>query len=341
MTKTALSLTEIPTVGEKGKISIRPYFNPDSDNLGLQTYGLTLFDGVFHEEQLACIERNGTVRFITGLNPFAPEVKMLQDKELREARIADINKTVCQIEAELASNILDPNDPDLWNKVKLLKPDNLEFWSKITVRCGNDPVFLDPDKNAFDLIKLYAIEAGGFSIIAKSFDDARNKAVAPKFYLDKTVDTVASKTEVKKLKNKALSELEALYKKNQTKLMYVAKVVDGNSVQYKKSTPNDVLYDNMDTFINGEGAERSTKRAAEMFLSATELDMETLKLKCIIKDATFYKMISTKGDGMIYHMNTGTMMGRNPSECLEFLKNPLNDKTLADLLGQVEAYWKK
>jgi hypothetical protein len=333
-------MTELPTLSEQGNVSIKPFFDPNVDNLGLQNYGLSLFDGVFHEEQLACIEQNGTKRYITGLNPFAPEVKLLP-QELREARIKEINKIVSQLEAELNANILDPNDPDFWNKVKLLRPDNYEFWEKISIRCGNQPVPLDPSKNPFDLIKLYAVEAGGFSIVAKSYEDARSRPVSPKFYLDKSINTIASKTEIKKLKNKALVELEGLFRSKQNKLMYVAKVVDGNSVQYKKSTPNDVIYDNMDKFINGEGVESNIRRAAETFIDAASLDIETLKLKALVKDSTFYKLISPKGDGMIYHLATNSIMGRNPSECLEFLKNPLNDKILEDLLKIVEANWKK
>ncbi len=334
------TFVELPTVSDQGKISIKPFFDPTVDNLGLQNYGLALFDGVFHEEQLACIDVNGTKRWMTGLNPFAPDVKLLP-KDLREARIKEIQTIVSQLEAELNSNIVSPEDPDFWNKVKMIRPDNHEFWEKITIRCGNQPVPLDPQKNPFDLIKLCAIEAGGFSIVAKSYEEARSRAVAPKFYLDKTINTVATKTEVKKLKNKALAELESLYRNKHNKLMYVAKIVDGNSVQYKKSTPIDIIYDNMDTFINGEGVERNLRRASESFLNAVNLDMETLKIKALVKDATFYKLIAPKSDGVIYHMATMSVMGRNPSDCVEFLKNPLNDKILADLLAVVEEYWKK
>jgi len=335
-----ITMIEVPTVSDQGKISIRPFFDPNVENLGLQNYQMVVYEGVFHEEQLACIEMNGTKRYITGLNPFAPDVKVLPQEE-REARINEINRKVAQLEAELNANILDPKDPDFWNKVKLLRPDNYDFWEKITIRCGNQPVPLDPEHNPWDMIKLCAIEAGGFSIVAKSYEDARSRPVAPKFYLDKDIHTVATKTEVKKLRNKALSELEKMFKNNQNKLMYVAKVVDGNSVQYKKSTPNDVIYDNMDRFITGEGVEKNLRRAAEQFLAAAELDIETLKLKALIRDASFYKLIAPKSDGMIYHMNTSSMMGRNSHECLEYLKNPMNDKVLAEILSVVEGYWKK
>lgn len=326
---------------KSGTISIRPYFDPKISNLGLEKYGAALFDGVFHEEQLALIERNGIKRYLTGLNEFAPEVKLIKDKEQREAKIKDIRETVAQLERELAANIVEPADPEFWNKIKVLKPDNDEFWSKITLRTGNKIIYLDPAKDPYDLIKIYAIEAGGFSGVAKSYDEARSRSVSPKFYLDKYVETASTKTEVTKLRNKALAELTKLFDKNVNKLLYVAKVVDANSTQYKKSTPNDITYENMDKYITGQGVESNLKRAAEAFLAAAALDMETLKIRAIVKDSSFYKFIHPKPDGFIYHTDTTTMMGRNASDCVEYLKNPLNESILTDLTKKVEEYWNK
>lgn len=336
MSVTIVSLAE---TAKSGSISVKAFFDPNKQNLGLEKYGLALFDGVFHEEQLACIERNGIKRYVTGLNEFAPEIKLIADKEQREAKIQEIRSVISQLERELAANIIDPKDPDFWNKVKLLKPDNDEFWEKIVIRCGNEPVILDPAKDAHDLIKLYAIEAGGFSIVAKSYDDARSRAVSPKFYLDRTVETISTKTEVSKIRNKALAELIKMFDKNQNKLFYVCKAVDGNSVQYKKSTPNDVMYDNMDRFITGQGVDSNVRRAAQTFLDASALDMETLKIKAIVKDCTYYKYIQAKSDGFIYHTDSASLMGRNAADCIEFLKNPLNDPILLDLTKKVEKYW--
>jgi hypothetical protein len=335
----SITIVSMAESAKSGSISIKPFFDPNKPNLGLEKYGLALFDGVFHEEQLACIERNGVKRYITGLNEFAPEIKLIPDKEVREAKVKEIRTVVAQLERELATNVIDPTDPDFWNKVVLLKPSNDEFWEKISIRCGNDPVILDPAKDPYDLIKLYAIDAGGFAIVCKSYEEARSRAVPPKFYLDKFVDTVSTKTEVSKIRNKALSELIKMFDKNQNKLFYVCKVVDGNSVQYKKSTPNDVMYDNMDKYITGQGVESNLRRAAQTFLDACALDMETLKIKSIVKDSTFYKFINPKSDGFIYHTDTSSLMGRNVADCIEYLKNPLNDSILLDLTKKVEKYW--
>jgi len=78
--------------------------------------------------------------------------------------------------------------------------------------------------------------------------DAKKSVNPPKFYLDQLQETVNTRTEFTKIRNKAISELEKLFTKNTNKLMYVAKVVDGDSTQYTKSTPNDILYENMDIF---------------------------------------------------------------------------------------------
>ena len=321
----------------KTAIAIRPFFDNRSSNMGLEEYGMTLFDGVTHNEQLACLEMNGVVRYITGLNEFSPEISHLP-KDEKEARIKQIRIAVSELEKELAANYIETDDLQFWNKVKLLKPDNAEFWNKIVISCGNEPLYLDP-KDPFDRVKLYAIEAGGFSIVAKSFDDARSKAVPPKFYLDKEEETVMVRTEYKKLRNKALSELQKLFDKNSAKLFYIAKVVDINSTQYRKATPSDIVYENMDRYINGEGGETNKERAAKSFMDTANMDMETLKIKSIVRDSVFFKYIINKADGFIYHAKSNSLLGRNVSDVVEFLKNPLNEDILKDLNTACEKYW--
>jgi len=318
-------------------IAVRPFFDSSASNMGLEDYGMSLFDGVTHHEQIACLENNGVVRYLTGLNEFAPDIRLMNEQD-KAARIKEIRAAVGELEKELAANVIDLDDPQFWNKVKLLKPDNSDFWNRISIACGNEPVFLDP-KDPYDRIKLYGIEAGGFSLIAKSFDDARSRAVAPKFYLDKTEETVMARTEYKKLRNKALSELQKLFDKNSTKLFYIAKVVDINSTQYKKSTPNDAIYENMDNYINGLGGETNMERAAKSFVETANMDMETLKIKSIVRDSVFFKYIVNKADGYIYHTKTNSLLGRNVSDVVEHMRNPLNEDILKDLNQSCEKYW--
>jgi hypothetical protein len=334
--ETQFTMVETGSV-RKTKLAVRPFVDSNNTNMGLEEYGLALYDGVRHQEQLACLEINGVVRYITGLNEFAPEIKLLP-KEEREARVRQIRETVADLEKELAANLIDPEDKDFWNQVKLLKPDNKEFWNKIDIKCGNEPLFLDMN-NPFDRIKLMAIEAGGFSIVAKSYEDARSRPTPPKFYLDREEETSVIRTEYKKMRNKALAELQKLYDKNSTKLFYIAKLVDGNSSQYRKSTPLDVIYENMDRHINGEGSESNKERSAKSFIDAANLDMETLKIKSIVRDSSFFKYIISKPDGYIYHAKSGSLLGRNVSDVVEHLKNPLHEDILNELSSSVEKIW--
>ena len=334
----SVTIVEKYPQNKKSNVAIRPYFDPMVDNMGLQKYGLSLFEGAFHEESIACLEINGIKRYLTGLNEFAPEVKTLPLDE-QEAKIKQIRQVVAQLEKELAANVVDIEDKEFWNKVKLLKPDNGEFWDKIKIRCSNEPLHLDPITDPYDLIKLYAIEAGGFSIVARSLDEARKMPTPPKFYLDKLEESASLNTEVKKLRNKALSELQKLFDKNTNKLFYVAKNIDINGAQYKKSTPNDIIYDNMDKYINGESVEKNKKQTPQKFLDMVNLDMESLKIRAIAKESSYYKYIATKADGFIYHMQTTTMMGRNLNDVVEYLKNPLNEEILVNLTKKVEAHW--
>jgi len=323
------------------KVSIKVYFDPAQENMGLEKYGMVLYEGVLHTEQLACLERNGVKRYVTGLNEFAPEIKLMEDPEAKAAKIKEIRTVVSQLEKELAANVVEIDDADFWNKIELLRPDNSQFWDKIDLSAGNNIVPLDPKKNPYDLIKLYAIEAGGFTMVAQSLEAARNMAKPPKFYLDKYEETITTKNVSRKLKNKALAELQTLYDKNSNKLFYVAKVIDPGSIQYKKSTPNDVLYEVMDDYINGKSFENNVDKASETFLDTARAGMEVLKLKAIIKDAAYIKEIFAKSDGKLYHAPTQTMLGANENELIEYFKNPMNDGVLNQVLDVIETEWNK
>ena len=319
-------------------IAIRPYFNSDVENMGLENYGMTLFENVWHTEELSCLEINGVKRYVTGLNEFSPEIKKLSPEE-RKIRIRQVRGAVAQLEAELASNIIDPDAPDFWNKVKLLRPDNDQLWGKIQIKLGNDPIYLDPKTDPYDLIKIFAIESGGFDMIAKNLSEAKSSN-RKKFYLDKFEETVNTRTSTSKLRNRALAALQSLYDSNPTKLFYVAKVVDPDSTRYLKSTPNDVMYENMDTFIYGEGSESIKEKAAKTFLNISRMELGELKILSVIKDAKFFNYLTAK-NGYIVDAITGSRLGKTNEEVYSFLINPVNEDILQSLLDKVEIYWNK
>lgn len=321
------------------KVTIRPYVEKVF-NMGLENYNQTLFDGAKHTLEMVAVQEGNTLRFITGVNPVAPEISRLSQEE-RDAKIEQIKKIVIEAELNLGGKMINPTDPEWWNKVERLKPDNINFWSSsdMKLELNNDPFYLEPTKNTKDLLLYLSIKAGGFPEIAKNLEEAKLRAKAPKFFLDELEETASISTEVSKLRNRAGSELQKMYDKNRNKLMYVCKVIDASSTQYKKSTPIDIMYLNMDKYINGESVDKDKRATAKNFLDVVDLDPETLKLKALIKDATFYKYLAIKGDGMIYDMDSGTAMGKNPSQVVEFLKNPLHEDIWKSLTNKVEKHW--
>lgn len=332
------SVEIIQTAVAKGTLSIRPYVT-GTPNMGLEKYEMVVFPGITQTEPLTCIQKGHTKRYLTGLDEFAPEIRGIKDPKVREARIKQIRETVVYLEKALDSNPIDVNDPDFWGKVKVVKPNNSEFWDTVSITCGNEPVHLDP-ADPMDLIRIVAIEAGGFNMVAKSFTDAKASAKPPMFYLDRYEETISNKVEIKKLRNKAIVLLDSLFTSDPTKLFYVCKLTDANGHQYKKRTPLDVMYDNMDRYINGQSFEKSISRAANDFIkNSTEYDQQTLKLKALCKDAVFYKLIYLKPDGMFYHTDTNSMLGRNLEDIVAFLASPMNEDIMSNLMSAVEKIW--
>ena len=318
----SVTIVEKYQQGKSHAIAIRPFFDAQKDNMGLEKYKMTLFEGVWHHEALTCLERNGVTRYITGLNEFAPEVKTLSP-EKKKAKVKEIREVVCQLEKELAANVIDPED----NK----------FWYKILLKCSNDPLYLDPVKDPFDLIKLYAIEAGGFSIVAKSLEDA--KLSGSRFYLDRVRETTGTRTKLSKIRNRALASLQNLFDTDTTKLLYVTKVIHSNSTEYLHSTTVDVLYEEMDAFIYGVRHDISKKRAAEEFIKISGSSMEDLKIRALIKDCLTNDLMKTKSDGFIIDKYSGEQLGKRPLEVLDFLKDPKNDDILTRYMTEIEPIW--
>lgn len=332
---------EKPKVVKKQIFKVLPYIDSNIENLGLTKYKMVIHDGASYLEQLTCLEtENGVRRYLTGLNENAPEILAIQDKDEKTAAIKSIREKVIFLEKSFGSNYLKIDDEDFWKNVKTVHPTNYAFWDKISIKPSNEPLFLDPE-NPNDLIRICGIQAGGFSTVAKSFEDARTMASPPKFYLDSANDTAITKNESIRIKYEAGALLNELFSEQPKKLMYVVKNIDKNSYEYKKSTSAEVIYSFLENFIEGKGSEKSAKAAAKKFITVCGLSNEDVRLRAVIADAAFYKIIQTKSDGLMYHTKTDTMIGRNVEELLKKLKDPLHSDISNAIQEEVEAYWEE
>lgn len=329
---------------KKINIKIVPFINGDADKDSLTSqlanYGLVLNDGGSYKEQITCLEQNGIKRYLSGLDEFAPEVQRLgKDSSEQKVIIKSIRQKVVFLEAALGGNILKIDDPQFWNNVKTVHPKNDDFWKNIFVECDNNIKYLD-ETNPHDLVVICGIEAGGFSTVAKSYEDAKALATPPKFYLDKGNDADNVKVNIKRIKNEALASLTDLSRNNPRRLFYIIKNIDNsNSYQYKNSTSTDIIYDFLDNYVSGLGSEKSQKKAAIFFNEVVALSEEECKIKAVLADAIFHKMIATKADSIYYHRTSDTALGRNIQEIVSYLKDTMNFKIWEKVLEEVEANW--
>lgn len=322
------------------KVKIVPFFDPKIPRMGLEKMGKLMVDGVYHEKVLVCKTEGNRIRYVTGLDYFDPEVERLP-KDKKEARKKELKEQILYYESLVGGAVIDPEDKDWYNKIEKLRPDNIDFWESedMRIKLDNYERILD-SSNPYSSLKIIAIKAGGYSDIAVSLEALKTSNPKKQYFLDVEEETMATKTELKKLRNKAGAALQTMYDKNNSKLFYITKLVATTPTHIKKSTPQDVLYDICDKYISGELYDTAKKSKPQIFLDHSEKNLGDLKIEAVITDAKAYKLISLKNDGMIYHMATGSAMGKNEAQILEYLKNPLNQEVWDNLLQEVEVYWK-
>lgn len=321
-------------------IVIKPYIDPENpiQNMGLEKYGQVLFEGTMHEQQLRCTIINGVTRYITGLDEFADEVKRLPEKE-RKAKVKIIRETVAALEKELYGNDLDVEDPAFWSKT-VLSPHRTEYWANVNFVIGNDGKVLDP-ADPHQLLIIIAAEAGGFDDVAKSYDDAKNSANHPKFYIERRKDTRVQESKVKQLRDNAIFELFKIKMEEPQKLFWLAKNLLPIANQYKRTDPVDIWYSDLSSFIEGVGIEQDKKKAPQKFLTMLQKDNDALIIRAYILEAAFLKKIITKGDNKIYNRTTNSMLGGNLEEVVEFLRQPVNQNELEDIQNQIDPIWSR
>ena len=62
-------------------------------------------------------------------------------------------------------------------------------------------------------------------------------------------------------------------------------------------------------------------------------------IKAVIKDASFFNIIVSKGDGMLHYPKGNIMLGKNVDEAYEKLNNPTHEDLLDQIFGAVEDTW--
>lgn len=338
-------------------LSIRPFMGPGA-NTGLKEYNMVIHENIVHTDCIVCHADGRTKTYLCGLNEKVPEIQNIQNDDEKQAKIKAIRILAAKAEREIAGNYSvnpdDPailEDPQFWAKITMFRPviadvfDNKglrvdTYWDTFVLKLSNDGLILDGGSTK-DLLLINAIEAGGFSMVAKSYEEALEHSGQYKFYLDKRQDTSAIKVVDRKIRDKAGAKLTTLSEKDSNKLFYITKIISTDSLFFKSgknSTPLDVFYKECSDFIDGLTPAMDKVEACEAFIRYAGMSLEELKARCVYKDAMTLHFLTIK-DQDVYHIKTGTILGKNVEEAVVFLLNAANVTVYTTLSEQCQKQW--
>lgn len=304
------------------KISIESYVDPNIPNNGLEKYGYATYPDTELTEYITIDEFK---RAITGLDPDALSISQIEDEEERQAKIDEIKEIVARLEKVLGKGKLDAT--------------NLDYWRTFILKVTDGQRYLDLRKPNDEII-YHAIKAGGFTEIAKSYEEARNSNVFYKFYLKREEEEAAVKTQNKKVIAKAKGILVDLVEEDTVKLFLVSKNLLSPSKEYKRSTVPDIIFNDLEAFVEGTIVKTNKSETPKQFLDTVKLDKETLTLQAYVNDALYHRIIVQEpSDNYFYNRETTTRYGKNVKEVLNFLKNPINQSELDNVSERVEKKW--
>jgi hypothetical protein len=341
-------------MSQRKSYNIMP-FPAGAPDIGQRKHQEALIQGAFQEDAPMFFISGNIRTTITGLNEDGPEVTSLPAEEQNKKRL-EIRKFIAKCENELAGNYLvSPDDvedkTEFYKKVNTFKSiqtvvkegDRIAgtIWDTLTIKLDNAGIAL-MDDNLTDRLKAYVASAGGYGLVAKSISEAKREG-RYMFYFDSIEESAADRISAAKIRNKAAAKLETLYDNNTNKLFYITKLISKNPLQYmvgKNGTPNTVLYEVCDNFINGTGKVGNKYEACQQFIKLVDEKLDDLRIKCYLQDGMLLGKIQVNSEGNYIFVPTGTALGKSKEAVLASLAVGISEPVYEALSNACETHWK-
>lgn len=304
----------------KGKVAEIRYL-PSQEELNNQAapIGRALIPGHNISFPIACIEKgtdadgNPRYRYKLGLDD-------LKNEEIKLA-------------VEAISEALGVEKLDAYSKA----------WSKYRIQLKQKTNLLNLDgENIEHLVLYYAIKAGGIPSIAPSYDAAINAPSPPRWYMIAPEEQIKIDIAPEKAKNKAIYILEGLYEKGKTEdLFLLHKSLVSADRGVTKETSRDMIYADLNKFINGEFVKTDRRRTPVDFVEWAEVlkkDKNFVVAYAHLKDGLYYNMLFEK-DFSIYNRQTNGKYPGDLKKAAEFLIAPTNIDEFTNLKNQMKYKW--
>lgn len=269
----------------------------------------------------------GTKRYMCGLDPEIVKYDPTLSDEEKKAKIEEIQEIVERLELFFGKGTLDPV--------------NEKHWGKINLTIDRKTTNLDLSNPRNELI-YHCIKAGGFSLVSPTMEGAR-EGKGP-FYIVEPTEYAQSRIIGKQIVNKAIATLEKIYEgKSYDEIFFLAKYLLPVEKMYTKRAPKEMLYEDLDKFINGEiNKSRESKLSfGKKFLEATKKTKADLVVTCIVKDAVYMNFLYTNQAGEFKNNETAGVYGTTIEKVVSHLQNPAYEHELDNVKTRVETEWSR
>ncbi len=325
---TTITLKNKKSVNLKRKVSIRQYIDPEVFNMGMEKMNMSVWSGESgsggHKEWLGYKTIGDKKIYLTGLDVNSDYLKEL-DEETRLQKIEEIKGVVDYLENIYGVGTLDPT--------------NSSFWNDQFFEIKGPTIALDLEDTA-SLLIYYGIKGRGYSEVAPSYEYAKTSNKIHKFYLHEDQEVADVKTEVIKLRNKAKIILEELDTEDYEKLFKVSKILLPIEKGYTRKVPKSQVYSDLNDYIDGDYSKNEVKQAPKKFIEVASRDRATLNIQAMVREAIYQRYINKNSDQLLGNPQTQCSYGRNESEVIAYLSNPVNAEELMAISKRVEGYWK-
>lgn len=264
-----------------------------------------------------CVDRlspaqNIDGRFITGLDENALNINTIQNQEERDEKIKEIKSLRESLESQIGFDLSGTSD----------------FWKTFSVDIDSDRDTILNRSNPMDVIRYHVLVSNGYA--APSKDEAGNpKYFNAKYFVFTAAVEDKEKVSVRKLKDKARSELLKLENKPETMLL-IGQFLEGP--RYNKAHEADTLYTMLSDYI--EDTRSDAKDNVNNFLKVVGKDVAELQFKITIDKAIRAKVIKFKDK---YYQRGQVTLGRTVNEVYSNLQSPEFAGEFASIQNEIES----
>lgn len=301
-------------------------------------------DGAYHPGKAYGIGKHKLLSYLLNTNLKWDSREL--DKWKTGFEIDEIDMNPSYTEEYKNQLIQDVKKARAWLEYKLgvsLDAKNRTLWEDRLLEISDTGKVYDTSKNDDHLILYYNIIGGGYPDVAISYEQCKKEG--KKLYLAVYEEEAKRRMGKEKVKYKAFAKLEDIDNNWSLEdclyLLYALPLKKNHG--FTLNTPKDMILDELNSFIAGEGLDDKKKRPIEFLdtVAYFSSDPQYIKTKALFKAALYYGFIITTKEKNFINKQTGFVYGSSEQQALEKLIDIRNLEELGYIKGKINEKWNK